>query len=422
MLSEYIGETVNLYSQIAFWLLLGFTLAGVLYLVIPKSAIVRYMGKESLSAAWKASLLGVPLPLCSCGVIPTAMGLRKQGASRAATISFLISTPQTGVDSIAVTYSFLGPIFAIFRPIAAFLSGVIGGALSILFGGKQITKNLPIEAAASDESLLAHERHLRGLPLQVKLRKMFHYAFVDLLGDIALWLVIGILIAAAIALAIPENFFVEHIGAGLPSMLLLMVAGIPLYICATASVPIAAVLMLKGVSAGAAFAFLMTGPATNAATMVVIGRVMGKRVLTFYLLTIAVLSLLMGLALSLLLDWTGTEQSVMGHVHQGMLPSWLDIGASVVLSALLLRHFAEVWRRKLTAPRSAKSGVRTLAIAGMHCSHCAESVHEALSRVSGVQKVEVILERGTAQIEGTNLRDDDLREAVEGLGYKVGAN
>ena len=422
ILLEYIRETVNLYSQMAFWLLLGFTLAGILYLVIPRSAIVRYMGKESLSAAWKASLLGVPLPLCSCGVIPTAMGLRKQGASRAATISFLISTPQTGVDSIAVTYSFLGPIFAIFRPIAAFLSGVIGGVLSILFGGKQITKNLPIEAASSDESLLAHERHLRGLPLRVKVRKMFHYTFVDLLGDIALWLVIGILIAAAIALAIPENFFAEHIGAGLPSMLLLMLAGIPLYICATASVPIAAVLMLKGVSAGAAFAFLMTGPATNAATMMVIGRVMGKRILTLYLVTIATLSLLMGLALNLLLDWTGTQQSVMGHVHQEMLPGWLQIGASLLLGTLLLRHFAAVWQRKLTAPKSETSGVRTLAIVGMHCSHCAESVHDALSRVSGVQKVEVILERGTAEIEGTNLRDDDLRQAVEGLGYKVGAN
>jgi copper chaperone CopZ len=156
--------------------------------------------------------------------------------------------------------------------------------------------------------------------------------------------------------------------------------------------------------------------------MMVIGRVMGKRILTFYLLTIATLSLLMGLTLNLLLKWTGTEQSVMGHVHQEMLPGWLYIGASLVLAAFLLRHFTAVWQRKLSAPKSEKPGVRTLAIVGMHCSHCAESVHDALSRVSGVQKVEVILERGTAQIEGTNLKDDDLRQAVEGLGYKVGAN
>jgi copper chaperone CopZ len=296
----------------------------------------------------------------------------------------------------------------------------VGGALSIWFGGKQINQDLPAEAASSEESLLAHEHHLRGLPLQVKLRKMIRYAFVDLLGDIALWLVIGILIAAAIALAIPENFFAERIGAGLPSMLLLMVVGIPLYICATASVPIAAVLMMKGVSAGAAFVFLMTGPATNAATMMVIGRVMGKRVLAYYLFTIAALSLLMGLALNLLLNWTGTEQSVMGHVHQEMLPQWLQIGASVVLGAFLLRHFAVVWRRKLTSPKDEKPGTKTLVIVGMHCSHCVESVHEALSSVPGVQKVEVILERGTAQIEGTNLKDDDLRQAVEGIGYKVG--
>ncbi|MBU1707556.1 permease, partial [bacterium] len=132
LLTTYIQTVIMLFNEMAFWLLLGFSLAGVLYLLIPKSAIVRHLGKESIGSAWKASLLGVPLPLCSCGVIPTAMGLRKQGASRSATISFLISTPQTGLDSIAVTYSFLGPLFALFRPIAAFISGVIGGVAIML--------------------------------------------------------------------------------------------------------------------------------------------------------------------------------------------------------------------------------------------------------------------------------------------------
>jgi uncharacterized membrane protein YraQ (UPF0718 family)/copper chaperone CopZ len=418
---DYVRETAHLYGQIAFWLLLGFTLAGVLYLVIPKSAVLRHMGKDSLGAAWKASLLGVPIPLCSCGVIPTAMGLRKQGASRAATISFLISTPQTGVDSIAVTYSFLGPVFAIFRPVAAFISGVVGGGLVTFLGKDKGTKDFPLEAASSDESLLAHERHMRGLPFPVKVRKMIHYAFTDLLGDIAFWLVVGLLIAAAIALVIPDNFFAERIGAGFPSMLLLMVAGIPLYVCATASVPIAAVLMLKGVSAGAAFVFLMTGPATNAATMMIIGRVMGKRVLAFYLTAIGALSLMLGLALNGLLAWTGTEQSVIGQIREQILPMWLQIAASVVLGAFLLRHFIAVWRRKLEVSVASKqlSGAKTLAISGMHCSHCAESVQNALSRVRGVGKVVVNLERGSATIEGTNIRDEDLKAAVEGVGYKV---
>jgi len=421
-LREYTAVATGLYNEMAFWLLMGFTLAGLLYLLIPKSAVARHLGKESLGAAWKASLLGVPLPLCSCGVIPTAIGLRKQGASRAATISFLISTPQTGVDSIAVTYSFLGPIFALFRPVAAFLSGVVGGTLMILFGGKQTGPEMPIEAASTDENLLEHERQMRALPIRIKLRKMIYYAFDQLLGDIAFWLVIGLLIAAAIALAIPENFFAEQIGAGLPSMLLLMVAGIPLYVCATASVPIAAVLMLKGVSAGAAFVFLMAGPATNAATMMVIGRVMGKRVLASYLLTVAVLSLTMGLALNVFLGWTGWGQSIAGHIGHEILPMWLQIGASVVLGGLLLRHFVRVWRRRLASEEDKEPGVKTLAVVGMTCSHCAESVHSALASVRGVQKVEVNLERGIAHVEGTNVRDDELKQAVEGIGYTVGTD
>ncbi len=419
LIAKYIQTVVSLFNEMAFWLLLGFALAGVLYFLIPKSAIVRHLGKESIGSSWKASLLGVPLPLCSCGVIPTAIGLRKQGASRGATISFLISTPQTGLDSIAVTYSFLGPLFALFRPVAAFISGVVGGVAITLFNRKQRIAESSVEID-SDEDLLAHERHMRGLPLRTKLRKMVHYAFGDLLGDIAFWLVIGLLIAALIDLLIPENFFAERINPGLPSMLLLMVAGIPLYICATASVPIAAVLMLKGVSAGAAFVFLMVGPATNAATIAVIGRVMGKRTLTAYLATVALLSLVFGLLLNAFLSWTQMEQSVTGYFGGGMLPLWLQISASVVLAALLLHYFVSVWQRKLARPSEEKSGVITLRIVGMHCSHCVESVHNALAKVPGVQNVDVNIERGIARVEGTAIKDSDLKVAVEGVGYKLG--
>ena len=418
IIATYIQTVITLFNEMAFWLLLGFSLAGVLYLLIPKSAIVRHLGKESIGSAWKASLLGVPLPLCSCGVIPTAMGLRKQGASRGATISFLISTPQTGLDSIAVTYSFLGPLFALFRPIAAFISGVVGGMAITLFNRKQKIAESFVEID-SDEDLLAHERHMRGLPLRTKLRKMIHYAFGDLLGDIAFWLVMGLLIAALIDLLIPESFFAERINPGLPSMLLLMVAGIPLYICATASVPIAAVLMLKGVSAGAAFVFLMVGPATNAATIAVIGRVMGKRTLTAYLATVAILSLVFGLLLNAFLSWTQMEQSVTGFFAGGMLPFWLQVSASIVLAALLLRYFISFWQLKLARPSEEKSDAISLRIVGMHCSHCAESVHDALAKVSGVQNVGVNLERGIALVEGTAIKDSELKGAVEGVGYKL---
>ena len=244
ILGAYLGELVRLVNEMAPYLLLGFLFAGILRVFFPKGIITRYMGQNNFRSVLNASLLGIPMPLCSCGVLPTAIGFYKNGASRGSTISFLISTPQTGVDSILATYSLLGLPFAIIRPVVALLTGVFGGMLGTRaeLGDEQGTLK-------NQDTVESHERSLKEL---------FRYGFVELLQDISKWLIIGILMAALLSVLIPADFFTERISSEYLAMLMMLLASVPLYICATGSIPIAAVLLMKGLSPGAALvAFLL---------------------------------------------------------------------------------------------------------------------------------------------------------------------
>ena len=210
----------------------------------------------------KASLLGVPLPLCSCGVIPVAASLRRHGASRGATTAFLLSTPQTGVDSIVVTYSLMGGLFALIRPVVAFITGLVGGWLVDALAGQDYGNATGVNPSAP----CAGECCALSVRRQNRLVRALHYGFVTLPRDIGKALVVGLIISGVIAAFVPDDFFAGVFGTGLVGMLIMMAVGMPLYVCATGSVPVAAALMMKGVSPGAALVFLMTGPATNAAT------------------------------------------------------------------------------------------------------------------------------------------------------------
>ena len=245
------------------YLILGFLIAGILKVLVPANIMTKYLGKSNTSSVINASLFGIPLPLCSCGVLPTGISLYKNGASKGSSVSFLISTPQTGVDSILVTWSMLGLPLAIIRPITAFFTGVAGGILTNKFDSTRLSIKTEVN----------QEKKSKGSSL----REIFRYAFIEMVDDIAKWLVIGLLIAAFITVAVPDEFFNEFNITGLTGMVLILVVSIPLYICATASVPIAAVLLLKGLSPGAILVFLMAGPATNAATITVIGKNLGKK-------------------------------------------------------------------------------------------------------------------------------------------------
>lgn len=417
MLTEYLRETWVLYLEMAPYLILGFTLAGALHALVPRKAVGRHLGGENLISSFKAAVLGVPMPLCSCGVIPTGVGLRKRGASRAATVSFLISTPQTGVDSILVTYGFFGWALAIFRPIAAFVSGVLGGLAVML-----------VKPGAREEEWMKHHLHSEDAlaeaddrkPMSEKFKDAYHFAFKELLGDIAFWLVVGILVAGVISTAIPDDFFAGKLGGGIGAMLLMMLFGLPLYVCSTASVPIAAVLMTKGISAGAAFVFLMTGPATNAATMLVIARALGSKVLAVYLASIAGFALLFGLGLDYLLANTPLTINMPEHLHHHGV-AWWQLASAAVLTYFVLRHFYFKLKRRFGAAPVAMSDKLQLNIEGMNCSHCVKNVKDSLEKVSGVSGVDVNLDNGTAVVDGDKLDRATLTAAVEGAGYKVKA-
>jgi len=311
-------------AEMSPYLLFGFFVAGLLSVLVSQRMVERHLGGRGMLPVLKASLFGVPLPLCSCGVIPVAMSLNKHGASKGSTVSFLLSTPQTGVDSILVTYSLLGPVFAIFRPLVALVTGLVGGGLVDAFDREE-QRQPPAPEPAGDCP------HCRKKPKHRFLNAM-KYGFVSLPRDIGKPLLVGLAVAALISTIVPDDFFAGRLGQGLPAMLVMMAIGIPLYVCASASVPVAAALILKGLSPGAAFVFLMTGPATNAAGLATIWNKLGRRTAILYLLTVAGCALGGGLLLDSLIS--SVNIGIASHVHP-MGPGLLQHISAIVLLAVL---------------------------------------------------------------------------------------
>ena len=397
------------FREMSPYLLLGFFVAGVLSVLVRPELVERHLGGRGLWQVAKAAVFGVPLPLCSCGVIPVAASLRRHGAGAGATTSFLISTPQTGVDSIMVTYSLLGPLFALFRPVVAFLSGLLGGALVNAFGYENgpVPKTRP---ACTAECCSPVDGRRGGFA------RAMRYGFVTLPRDINKALVIGIIVAGAISAALPDNYLAGALGGGILSMIVMMAVGIPVYVCATASVPIAAALIAKGVSPGAALVFLMTGPATNAATVTTVWKIMGKRVAAIYLGSVAASALAAGLLLDAV--FTARGAAAAAHAHR-MLPGWAQTGAAVVLLAVLAGAFFKP-RRVGDVPRPAETErTARISIGGMTCNQCALAVQRALAESPGVTSASVDLGRGEAIVAGEGFDDGKLAKAIEELGYTV---
>ncbi len=331
ILANIVRESWSVLGQMAPYLLFGFLVAGVLSVCISPEFVERHLGGRGFGPVLKAAFLGVPLPLCSCGVIPVSASFHRHGASRAATTSFLLSTPQTGVDSIAVTYALLGTAFAVFRPAAALATGLLGGLLVMLFAQ-------PNHDGESDEpkSPECAEACCAGRGRRNVVWRALEYGFIILPRDIGVALLVGVVIAGAIGALVPPNQWQPYLGGGILSILLMMALGIPLYVCASASVPIAAGLMHAGASPGTALAFLIAGPATNAATITTIWKLLGGRTAALYLLTVAISAIASGLAL----DWLIPAMEVgmpqlTGHSHEAMAGSWFSAFWAVLLLAVL---------------------------------------------------------------------------------------
>ncbi|MBN1911886.1 MAG: SO_0444 family Cu/Zn efflux transporter [Pirellulales bacterium] len=336
---QFVTASWAVLAEMAPYLLFGFLAAGVLSVCIPPSWVERHLGRPGMGPVVTASLLGVPLPLCSCSVIPVAASIRRHGASRAATTSFLLSTPQTGVDSIAVTYALLGPVFAVFRPVVALLTGVIGGlAVYGLDERKESSSDDPADNGPCQEACCA-----AGPGVSVW-RRIFGYALVTLPRDIGPALLVGVLIAGALTGLVKEDSLATYMGAGVLSILLMMVVGVPIYVCATASVPLAAGFMHLGASPGAALAFLIAGPATNAATVAAFWKILGPKATVIYGLTVCASAFGAGMALDLWDQWMPSLAAGAGHTmaHQHAAGiGWFGQAAAVVLLVVLAASF---WR------------------------------------------------------------------------------
>ena len=395
--------------EMAPYLLFGFFVAGILSIVISQRMVERHLGGAGFLPVVKASVFGVPLPLCSCGVIPVSASLRNRGASRGATTSFLLSTPQTGVDSVLVTFSLLGPVFAVFRPLAAFASGLLGGSLVNVVepGNDSIEATSAEENHAWDTSWKSHG-----------IAKAFKYGFVTLPKDISKPLILGLILAGFISTIVPDDFFARVLGTGLVSKLIMMLVGLPVYVCATASVPVAAALIAKGVSPGAAFVFLTTGPATNAATIAMVWKLLGKRTALVYLGTVAATALVGGMVLDSFFQVRAVGPD--SHLH-GMFPQSVQTGAAVLVLGVLLfaaLDFSRI-KRKLFQEEGAHRNELQLSIQGMTCPHCKETVEAALLRVPEVEAVQVDLNKALARVKADGVKVPTLIMAVEKAGYRA---
>ncbi len=401
------NEIWNLINEMSPYLLLGFGVAGILHAFVPARIYRRYLGKADFRSVLWAALIGVPLPLCSCGVIPTAMSLRKEGASRGATTSFLISTPQTGLDSILATVALLGVPFAIMRPVAALVTGLLGGLLV-----NHLTKREPDENKCSSRCASAPAAQ-KGFGSRVL--EALRYGFVDMIQDIGRWLIIGIVIASLITIFVPDDFFLKYAGTPLASMAVVLAISIPMYVCATGSIPIAAALMLKGITPGAALVLLMAGPASNMASMLVIRKVMGRKTMWIYLLSITLGAIGFGLIIDYLLplEWF-TQSIVQSHACCHEQPALFKVICSVVLGVLLIYALIKRFTRK----NDTTMDKRKFKVNGMMCNHCRANVENAIKSVEGVTDVTVDLASGIASVQGS-ASDESIIQAITSRGYSA---
>lgn len=410
-------EVWTVLTEMAPYLLFGFFVAGLMTLLVPPEMVETHLGGRRLWPVLKAAAFGVPLPLCSCGVIPVAASLRRHGAGRGATTAFLLSTPQTGVDSILVTWGLLGPIFAILRPIAALVLGVAGGALvSWLVPEKEDGPTAPAGPPPRCEGECCSVAAKGN-----KFVRAMRYGFFSLPADIGKALVIGVLVAALIATVVPKDFFGPYLGKGLLPMFVMMAVGIPIYVCATASVPMAAAFVAAGISPGAALVFLMTGPASNAASIATIWKTMGGRTAIIYLATVAIGSLAFGLVVDAFISAENMPIVLApGHQHESLFMLLLNTSSAIVLVLLLgYALLAPYFRKPHVHPERAGETMVALGVEGMMCEHCIETVRCALMTVPGVEQTDISLKRGNAVAVGVDITPDALRAAVENVGYEV---
>lgn len=406
-------------GQMSPYLLLGFLVSGVLSVFISPRWVEQHLGTGKAASVIKATLLGVPLPLCSCGVIPVAASLRRHGASKGATTAFLISTPQTGVDSILATWGLLGPFFAIFRPLAALMTGI--------FGGLMVSATDPDDMTRITTTTGSQAIDTASLTIGEKLQAALRYAFLTLPSEIARALIIGIVIAGLLSTFLSGNAIAAWIGNYHTTMLIMLAIGIPVYVCSTSSIPIALAFIKMGVSPGAAFVFLISGPATNAAAISVVWKILGRVSAVIYIATVVFGSLAGGYALDLFARRFSEAglNAITPACHTEL--SMLEIGSAIFMLAVML--FSTMKSREQSGECSACSCSSgndqskpagesiSVAVEGMSCGKCAEAVKNALLEIPGVVGANVMLAEKLAMVSGHGVNPETVVNTINSLGY-----
>lgn len=477
----FFDEFVTLFAEMAPFLLLGFLLAGVIHVWIPNHLYIPKISKSTFMSVLWAALFGVPLPICSCGVIPTSIAIRREGASKGASVSFLISTPATGVDSILATYSLLGLPFAVLRPIAAFVTALFGGVLTNVATRGEIaggvngtetanvansTKVADLQDAAevvattkiaegkchedADENCsCGGHAHSAKLSVMHRVKETLRYGFVDMVSNVSKWLCIGLVLGALIAAFVPNDFFLALREYPLLCMLAVLVLAMPMYTCATGSIPLALALVAKGITPGAALVLLMAGPATSIASMLVVGKSFGKRTLAAYLVSIAGGALFFGFVVDTFFMDTflaamlpgganaanAGNATEMGHGALG----FFDYACGVLLALLMIYSRLPKHRGKhcccdehcgcsehdhaAACDADLKTGEVALAhtyrVLGMNCSHCKMCVEKAAMKLDGVTFATADIAKKQLEIEGS-VDEAELKVAIEAAGFEFG--
>lgn len=409
--SYFIYALLNILNQMSPYILLGFILAGMLHVFIRPDTMSRHLAGHGWRPVVKAALLGIPLPLCSCGVLPTAVALRRQGASKGASTSFLIATPQTGVDSIAATYALLGLPFAIVRPIAALVGSVAGG-MAVDRSDKDGENDTPQNASAtacSDDCCRSAAEAEAPHGFINKMWAAAKYGLTDMVASVGKWLVIGLVVAAVITVAVPDSLFLSLAEYPLLAMLVMVAVAVPMYVCATGSIPIAMSLMLKGLTPGVGFVLLMAGPAANFASVMVLRKSLGRRATAVYVLSVVVTAILFGLLIDYMLpaQWFAIGGSAGATAHCHVEWPWFPTLCSALLVALLIRAFvagaAERRRFRKKSDNTSTTDTtmqKVYKVKGMACEHCKATVEKAVGAVAGVSSVAVDLPTGRVAVDG----------------------
>ncbi|HOK10037.1 MAG TPA: SO_0444 family Cu/Zn efflux transporter [Candidatus Hydrogenedens sp.] len=405
---QFLTNFINIFAEMAPYLLFGFLIAGILSQILPTWWVKKHLSGKGYAPIFKSALIGIPLPLCSCGVIPVMASLRKQGANVPAMLAFILSTPQTGVDSILATYALLGLPLAIYRPFIALITAGVGGCLYYWISKRKVENDETTEINNNDNQINYSDEN-PNRTIKERVIDILHYGFFTLPREIAKPLIFGIIIAGVITTFIPPGVITKFLGNGILQIFSAILVGIPIYVCATASIPIALSLIYLGASPGSALAFLIAGPATNMATIAVVKQFLGKKAVIIYVLTMIVSALFFGLTFDWLTNYVPSFQ-FSNHVHLMSHSSLADspvkfislllLTIILILSTIKIDSIIQYFMKRKISPTIKEEPYLKIKVDGMTCSHCLTRVNSIISNISEVKEVDISLEKGIATIYG----------------------